>query len=46
MVPRRRVLVAIGFAIVALCEPSVTAAQKAGGKTRPVTITLKVDGMG
>jgi len=45
MIPRRRVLIAVGLAVVALCEPSVTAAQNAR-QTKAATITLKVDGMG
>ena len=46
LVPRRRVLIAVGFAVAALFEPSVTTAQSAARKTKAATITLKVDGMG
>jgi hypothetical protein len=46
LVPRRRVLIAVGFAVAALFEPSLTAAQSAARKTKAATITLKVDGMG
>ena len=45
MVIRRRVLIAIGFAVAAFCEPSMAGADQKARKTQPVTITLKVDGM-
>jgi hypothetical protein len=46
LIPRRRVLIAVGFAVAALFEPSLTAAQSAARKAKAATITLKVDGMG
>jgi hypothetical protein len=46
MVTRRRVLITIGLAVAGLCEPAITAADQKARKTQPVTITLKIDGMG
>ena len=46
MVTRRRVLIAIGVAVAAFGEASMADAAQKARKIQPVTITLKVEGMG
>jgi hypothetical protein len=45
MVTRRSVLIAVGLAVAALWLPATAGATQKARKAKPVTITLKVEGM-
>ena len=45
MVTRRGVLIAVGLAVAALWQPATAGAAQKARKPKPVTITLKVQGM-
>ena len=45
MVTRRRVLIAVGFAVAGLWTPGTAVAAQKTRKPRPATVTLKVAGM-
>ena len=45
MVTRRNMLIAVGLAVAALWEPALVGAAQKARKSKPATITLKVEGM-
>jgi len=45
MVTRRGVLIAVGLAVAVLLEPTAVGATQKVRKSKPATITLKVEGM-
>ena len=45
MVTRRGVLIAVGLAVAVLLEPTAVGAAQKVRKSKPATITLKVEGM-